>query len=298
MNEVELLRANRQPYTKAWLNFSQDYNSYHENKCFGFVEGKEDLTFYQKHIDSIIGEGKCILYFSKGKAGVKFSFDKINECDKYDKKKIVFFRDKDLSEYMEDSSMIYGNNVFITDFYSIENYFISEKSFYYVAKQCLGYNEESETNLLNEVKNFANQLKDFKKIMIPVMALVLYWKKQGITLDLDKANIEDLCTIENSVSLNADFYEKFVTVILNEEDRDRVNDYTKQEVQDLIIQLNDNYGIVRGHFLSQFFIIYCKRKKKVKREFSNLQINDAVIPRSEMPESLRTFINSTLKQLY
>jgi len=301
MSEVdELKKRKNQSYTIGWLLFSQESEAYinNQNNCFGFVEGECDLSFYNQHINNLILQynGKVNLYYSGGKRGVMYAYEQIsNNYDNEIQKKLVFFRDKDLSNYINDPYLFSGKNVYVTDEYSIENSFINEDVLHRIMHESLGYSRYTREEIEQKIAPFTLAMNDFKRKCIKFMAVIIYWNNNGHTPNLQNVKIDRIINIEqSSVEFMENFEETFSESCGCPE---RKEDFNEPEVLKIEQSIKEDIGCVRGHFIAQFFVRYINNFIS-GRINSETDINNIVVPRSSAPNSLQIFIENTLAQYY
>lgn len=95
-----------------------------KKQIFAFYEGDEDSSYYQKMIKSALPKD---FELEELVAGCKNNVLKLwREFDwsTYDRHQILFFVDRDLSFWLGEPQS-FGENVFVTDEYSVENYVVS-----------------------------------------------------------------------------------------------------------------------------------------------------------------------------
>lgn len=87
--------------------------------------------------------------------------------------------DRDLSMYLEDPNIIYDDQVYITDNYSIENDFLSDETLEYVVRDIFGFSNINQTEA-NKIRDFFNEQRNlFEKMMLPIMANIIFWKRNN-----------------------------------------------------------------------------------------------------------------------
>ena len=95
-----------------------------EQIVYGFVEGRDDPSFYRGLIESILPVGwKVKIIISGNKEKVYRAFDEM-DWSRFPKKRVCFFVDRDLSEFLGGENHS-GDNLYVTDNYSIENDFVT-----------------------------------------------------------------------------------------------------------------------------------------------------------------------------
>ena len=168
-----------------------------DNTIFCLVEGVEDNSFY-RHFFEIYKENIPVKYIvCNGKQNV---IDNYNDLDWqfYDKKRILFFIDKDFDDYIEIETLN-DENVFITDYYSIENYLVDEKILEkFITDNCL---ITSESVIQLAVENFKKQHKIFVKQLKMISAWMMYCRKNNFEVCFNDIKMSDLFKIDNDGKL-------------------------------------------------------------------------------------------------
>ena len=168
-----------------------------DNTIFCLVEGVEDNSFY-RHFFEIYKENIPVKYIvCNGKQNV---IDNYNDLDWqfYDKKRILFFIDKDFDDYIEIETLN-DENVFITDYYSIENYLVDEKILEkFITDNCL---ITSESVIQLAVENLKKQHKIFVKQLKMISAWMMYCRKNNFEVCFNDIKMSDLFKIDNDGKL-------------------------------------------------------------------------------------------------
>jgi hypothetical protein len=101
----------------------QQYKST-DNSIHIFHEGKDDPSFYSNYLErGRLKRQRVYYYLFNNKKGVYFHYEKINWL-KFKKNRLLFFVDKDLDDILE-IKYPHDQNIFVTKYYTIENYLIS-----------------------------------------------------------------------------------------------------------------------------------------------------------------------------
>jgi hypothetical protein len=269
---------------------------------YGFVEGKDDPSFYGCLIEPQLPEEWSITLIPSGnKKKVLKSFQSFNWIN-FPKKRICFFIDRDLQDFLNSPQPL-ETNIYITDGYSIENsilkppILIKMLSEVYQITQLRPEEEQSLIQILQENENI------FFEAIMPLMGQILLWQRLGKKPNLNNLKLEDLFSFSQ---------EKLVPVersILLQKAANQLNcnlceDYKITAAENEIRNHNCSWAMVRGKYVLWFFIKQCEAiwkastsllprflSKPSKRiEFG---LNNAILlwgPRSRIPESLRKFI--------
>lgn len=307
MNTVDSLREARDGNTVPLALFYSEYKN-DENTCYGFVEGKDDPSYYRNIIQHKIGpKYSIILYPAGGKKKVKYIYDKLHENAR-SISKVVYFMDRDLSDLVDDDNIIKDETVYITDQYSIENDFLNENTLEYAAQDLLGFSKMTK-NEKAQIKNlYKKQFELFKDAMIPIMTHIIIWKRRSIkNATYNNLKIEKLFEVKDGNLINKKSTEENIKVLYTQskvvcfeiENNEREN--ILREIQSKNISCN----IIRGKFLAEFFVMFCNslyedykkigiNKTNNGRRLSIRDIMETIAPRARSPESLDHFIDSVI----
>lgn len=307
MTQAENLRAERESRTVAYTLFLEEYNK-HKPICYGFVEGKDDPSYYQCHIDNYLPAGYKIRLFPTGrKECVKQTYD-LFDWRSFDKKRIVFFMDRDLSDIIRDPHIINDSNVYITDQYSIENDIICSDTLEAVLRQLLGFAETPQNQIDTVIRLFEIAREKFDSIMLPVMANVIFWKKGGVlTANYRNVKINHIVSVQNGCLVILKTEEEIIRLIYKQSGLELAL-YNKEDVNNIcreIVTKGCIRSIIRGKYLATFFIEFCNsvcrdctriaiKKTHKGCTISEVDIMRMIAPRCRISNSLRSFINDTI----
>lgn len=313
MSFIQEIKDARNGKTVPLTYFLSDGDMSNKNVCYGFVEGKDDPSFYRTKIKQYIPEEGWIKFFPcGGKSTVKYTYERLNERGLLSNKRIIFFIDRDISDIVLDNDLIISDLVYITDYYSIENSIVSFTAIIDTLQDVMGFSLLS-ANDINIIKGlYESQIQVFQSLMLPIMANICYWKRNGINGNYHNYCINKLFSILNGCihlilspmeqlqnfyqSSGVDFYENYDSTRVGAE-------------LNLIIEKKAESAIIRGKYLSQFFVMFCNsifsdcNKLKINKShkgrlLGNNDIMQVTAPRTHTPKSLAEFITSTISQYY
>lgn len=193
MTLLNYLKKSAKSPTAVYTTFLQEYSKY-DNSLHVFYEGKDDSSFYTNFIENQLPKRRRVFYYqAKNKNNVYQNYDKIN-WSAYSKKRILFFVDKDFADILKTSYPI-DTNIFVTKFYSIENYLVDKHLFGRVLRDLIGIeNDKKITELSNK---FQAGLKTFYNSSLILTAFIIYHRQKAIPLNLQDVNISDLFKIND-----------------------------------------------------------------------------------------------------
>lgn len=301
MNFVETIREERNERTVPLSRFYSEYKK-SSNICYGFVEGKDDPSYYRHVINSKLPcNCSIVLYPSNGKKNVHYIYNEIQKRN-YQHSQITYYLDRDLSMYLEDPNIIHDEQVYITDNYSIENDFLSDETLEYVVRDIFGFSNINQTEA-NKIRDFFNEQRNlFEKMMLPIMANIIFWKRNNyLPANYNNFHIKDVISIDDS-GVSFKVSEEFAIQTLYKQSNVAYEKYNIEQVELIINEIKEHSKqIVRGKYLAEFFIIFCNNMKTYKlginlknkhRHLCNNDIMEVIAPRSRAPQSLIYFIDN------
>lgn len=230
------------------------------NVVFGFVEGQTDPSFYKTYIETLLPDDWILeLTFVKGKKNVLKIY---NEFDwkRFPRKRIAFFIDRDLSQILGERHPS-GENLYITDNYSIENSVVSHATCKRVLEEIYNLHQASEDELETILQKFDNQLECFFKLMIPVMAYISLWRSRGEKVNLNNIKMKKIFTfIDGNINLRAMYTNRAQLVehfyrMCNVQNKNR----SGVRLFENMFRNKDIYRkFVRGKYLIWFFSAFCE----------------------------------------
>ena len=85
---------------------------------YGFVEGKDDLSYYQGFVDQILPDDWEVELWPAGNKNRVYGIYKDLDWRRFPKKRVCFFVDRDLSDLIPEK-LVTDINIYVTDDYSI-----------------------------------------------------------------------------------------------------------------------------------------------------------------------------------
>ncbi|MDO6676905.1 DUF4435 domain-containing protein [Tenacibaculum sp. 1_MG-2023] len=158
-----------------------------------FVEDEDDYVFYQIPLKQLYVDYKIIPYFQKGKKNVLDAYNEINWTN-YIKEKVLFFIDKDFDDLLGINNKL-DSNVFVTKYYSIENYLVTVEVFEIILMRFFGIKERILIDeFLGKINNAHNE---FIKNIKSIISLILIYRKESKHMDLDKIKLSNFFYLHN-----------------------------------------------------------------------------------------------------
>jgi hypothetical protein len=273
---------------------------------YGFVEGKDDPAFYRGFIENSLPSEWDIELIRAGKKDKVLGALKSIDWLHFPKKRVCFFVDRDLSEFLGEQ-LPSEENLYITDNYSIENDVVAFRTMKRVLEEVLNISELDQTEMRVIQELFESNLNTFQKVMFSVMSQILIWEKGGEKAYLDNIKPETfLKFVEGKICLNDEFNLPISRVEYAAKSA-KAKRATNDELDKAEAEFWNRKGIerfIRGKYLMWFFIKFlleihssipkfcAKHSKppKVKLPLSVENSMSVIAPRARCPESLKNFI--------
>ena len=171
----------------SYMEFLYRYNP-KKKQVFAFYEGDEDSSFYAHILKKALEPG---FELEEIVAGCKNNILKLQrefDWNVYDNKQIVFFVDRDLSYWLGDPAQ-YGENIFTTDDYSVENYVVNSQGFRAWLVHFEGFARASKQEIDFMVSEYEVTIAAFKESMMPIMAQAVVAKRHDNSISLSDFKI-------------------------------------------------------------------------------------------------------------
>ena len=191
---LEIHAESRESWIVVYDEFLHQYGK-SDSIVYGFVEGKDDPSFYRGIIKNQLPDGWNVKLIKAGNKDKVFKvFDKMDWSEK-PKNRICFFVDRDLSVFLEEETRS-SDNIYTTDNYSIENDAVNFETFEAVLEDVFGLNKFSLEEIDSIRLLFESNLVAFGEAMAPVMAQIVLWRKAGANVSLGNINPEEFFEFE------------------------------------------------------------------------------------------------------
>jgi len=252
----EAMTSNNVP----WNNFLLFYGV-GKKMVYGFVEGKDDPSFYRTFFENLLPEGwecKLIQAGSKDKVLALFA---ATDWNQYPKKAVCFFVDRDLSEFLG-GEKYHGENLFVSDSYSIENELLNEHTLERILDEVCGIGTLNPPELQRVKELFRSNLTTFKEALACVMAQIILWRRarqigDNLIARLDKIKVKAFFEFNSGViALKSDFVLE-ASRIQNAADAVNAPIGAAGDLKAVEMEFRAKAGIekfVRGKYLVSFFL--------------------------------------------
>lgn len=300
MDLLTLLKNSAKSNSAIYIRFLQQYSK-QNNYIHVFHEGKEDPSFYGNFIERKTKKNQKIFYYNcRNKQNVYDNYSKLN-WRVYKKKRVLFFVDKDYSDILK-LSYPANTNIFVTKYYSIENYLVSEAIFARCLRELIGI-EDREIEIFS--KAFKKGLKRFYKESLILSAYVILHRKNNSRINLNNINLKSLFDLINPFEIRRT--PKTLTQLDKQCGVNTKGCYSEiREIVKNLQKITEPKKYVRGKYELEFLVYSvnfaleminksssCKYKMSVS--FANSNAIQIIAPRLRQPIDIGKFLNSNLQ---
>lgn len=281
----------------TFLKILQQYKFESDDQHYIF-EGNDDQSFYFNYLQDV--KFNVRTYISNGKPNSIDIYDKL-DWETYDKKRIIFFIDRDYSRLLNER-VPDDINIYETTFYSIENYISNKLILRRLINEILHYHEQENINQIIQI--FESQYENFFKAIKPIIAWVLIIRSNNLKANLNQIDLAKVFQVDAQLNL--------VTLKLNK--LKYLEKVTQVQTPSVGISVFRNwYEVIdgqpskklafRGKFeawylltffnkVSAFLRDYYRFNSKVRTNINLANAIEIIGPRTVIPERLDTFIKS------
>jgi hypothetical protein len=276
---------------------------------YGFVEGKEDPCFYRGFIEQLLPDDWNAELWPAGNKDKVYQIHTDLDWRRFPKKRICFFVDRDLSDIIPEK-IARDSNIYITDGYSIENDIVKKGTCKRVLSEICGYANVNHHELENVCVLFEREFTTFLKLMIPIMAWILAWKRSGKRPNLNDIRMKDLFCIQNGCIKAIETPKRNTSIIKYLHDQGNVIIDPSIDVSQFENEFRSQghyKKITRGKYVFWFLVEFCNSvhrdtttlfRSLSKPPKKNITLSDSngitvIGPRARVPMSLRKFLKET-----
>lgn len=257
----EEMQNARLSYTVAFKRFTTQFDK-NSNTIFCFYEG-EDGKYYDEKIRRYSDDFYTIV--AENKTQVLDTFRLISNKKEYCSSRKMFFIDRDF----DDNTDYINEDIFITDGYSIENYYVNDSTLEKILQSEFSINKED-----NDFKTcfdiFHDDYNEFNKLIVEFNALAKIRRQKKINVCLSNYKTKDLIKYDSKIEKSNKYDDKinpFKEKLLLEEGE------LERTVSDLLYKENCGFYF-RGKNQLYFFKRYLKKIIKLNDDES-LEIKHA-----------------------
>lgn len=276
----------------------------HSKTVYCFVEGGEDICFYQPILRQKLTHKKydVAFYPCNNRDNVLKSYERF-DWRKFKRNKVLFFIDRDLSSFLK-HNLPAEENIYITDGYSIENSIVSSELIIRHLQEfghITAFPEKNKKLIQNE---FDTLLKSFCITMSDIMIWTINLMRNGNSPKLKNICPKRICKIDNmKISLKVtDLKKEFET---NSECK--IPEKELKTIRNKFMSGNNYIRFIKGKFLISFLELFFddlfKNKKTLKilngcnlqMKGTNSQIEN-LAHKANCPKTLDDFLNTNISK--
>lgn len=279
---------------------------------YGIIEGKEDPMFYRGLIERQLPEGWDVELVPAGcKDNVLRAKDAF-DWTRFSPTRICFFVDRDLSDFISEGTKP-QENVYITDSYSIENNAVNLGVLKRLLTEVLSISDLNPTEWEVIEQRFSSALAAFQDSMVPIMAQIVLWRREGKRPCLNNIRPKDFFFFaDGSIRLRNEF-ESAHSRLQHAAMCVKLQPSQHTEISSAEAEFREGQGaerFVRGKYLLWFLVEFAlevhrsisvlirrfKDSPKVRISIGPANAMVVLAPRVRCPGSLQEFIERTYGQ--
>jgi Protein of unknown function (DUF4435) len=176
MSLIESLRAARDSPATALHEFLSKYNPA-LRRVHIFVEGSEDGTFYAFHFQRFVPSAHKVFTYACGNKNGVYGVHANIRARQLNTRDVYWCVDKDFSDLIPEE-WIGDPQLFVTDVYSIENYFVTEQAVTHVVTALFKVRGVS-LSVERILERYRASLDGFHFYLVSVMAVILNARRCG-----------------------------------------------------------------------------------------------------------------------
>lgn len=308
MTMLEVHAAALSQIDEAYHEFLLRYDA-SKKSVYGFVEGKEDPSYYRSLVERFIPEDWSIEFMVSGNRRKVLDTESAFDWSRFSRQQIAFFVDRDLVHFLN-PVISYSENVYVTDGYSIENTIVTREVFVRLLEEVhnvLDWTPQERDQLLG---HFDQQLSAFQELLVPVMAQIAIWRHEGVRANLNNLDLSSIVrivdgqTTSNAGREDADQKVARLCQCVGAE----ASSVEKRSVMEAEFRASEGPStLTRGKYLVWFLSAiandchqrinqFVRAYQSPPRPKLTLGVNNVMVvaaPRARCPYSLRTFIEQT-----
>lgn len=278
-------------------------------EVYGIVEGKEDPMFYRGLIEKFLPAGWEVELIKSGNKENVLTALNTFDWHRFEKKRIGFFVDRDLSFFLGENMTVNTSNLYITDNYSIESEAAIFGVFKRIIREIFNVTDLNNKEIQKLEFLFNRNLTLYKEVMAPIMAQVILWKRDHKKPCLNNIKLKEIFYFEKgSIFIKQEFESihervKYVANCLN------LMPSTKADIEKAEKEFRLQKGVerfIRGKYMLWFLIEYAiqfhssiqtifpryDKLPKINQTLGHKNGMVNVAPRMRCPDSLKTFIEN------
>lgn len=164
-----------------------------------FVEGHDDLSFYTGFVRRFLPHpNRLHTYKCHNKLGVYETHTKVMKVIS-SKNIALFFVDKDFSDILNENYSS-APNIYITDYYSIENYLVTDEIFERILNEVYHF-PDIMLDTLKIQEKFQTELEHFYNLMLPITAWIIWARRNSQKPNLRNLDLSKMFILNDDLVL-------------------------------------------------------------------------------------------------
>jgi hypothetical protein len=222
----------------------------------------------------------------------------------------LFFVDKDFSDILNENYDQY-ENIFVTDYYSIENYLVDEYMLQRVWNELFHF-----TNIVlpfaATLDKFQRELQEFYKNFLPIIAWIIHLRRRGYHPNINNLSLIQICSFTDDLILEMKDPSEITDIMERRCGVKTLPDFqmTISSISAELLSLEPK-KYIRGKFELWFFVKFIEKlvhvlQESVKGSGGTLRVStqigegnavEILGPRANIPTSLDKFLRNNLRSV-
>lgn len=311
MSMVDIHAEALEEINEAYHEFLLRYDAL-KLSVYGFVEGKDDPSFYRSVIERFLPSRWTVELFVSGNRRKVLDTEAAFDWTRFSRQQITFFIDRDLVQLL-DPSINYAENVYVTDGYSIENSIVTREVFLRLLEEV--HNIIDWTNAERDAVSlhFARQIETFQEAMAPLMAQIAIWRQSKAKANLNNLDLPSLITFcggKWALQKGCDKPSARVQRLCDCVGADAASEADRDKMERIFREADGVKRLTRGKYLLWFlsmlanevhanitvFVPSYNAPPKTRMTFGPKNVLVVAAPRARIPDSLEAFLERTYIQ--
>ncbi|TBZ11676.1 DUF4435 domain-containing protein [Rhizobium leguminosarum] len=165
-----------------------------KKSVYGFVEGKDDPSFYRSVVERFIPEDWSVEFLSSGSRNKVLDTEAAFDWSRFSRRQVAFFIDRDLVHFLN-PNLEYRENVYLTDGYAVENSVVTREVFGRLLQEVHNIVDWTEQEKQAVLTHFDAQMSAFQEMLVPIMAQIALWRQQNVRANLNNFDLPSVIRV-------------------------------------------------------------------------------------------------------
>lgn len=275
-------------------------------RVFLLFEGRDDPSFYCGLLRTQLPSGMREWYRVAGRRSRVLQVHSGLDWSRLDPRIVLFFVDRDLTDYVIEAKL--GDNVYVTDEYSVENYLVTEDACERVLREIYGLVNSTDAEMTELRNRFRSAVDEFCFRIAPLMAWYAVCRLCRMKPTMDAVRLETLCSVRRAVLEWSPSFDDAALIDAAEDHTDvRLPIEESGRVGEIALAIRSRQPVstcVRGKWLAWLFLRFAESvvaewktlcpslpsEPRRHLELGRTNFVEVVGPRATCPESLKSFV--------